>query len=571
MEMKKEVRYALKQHGKRRSTIRCMIRGTLMSLLVMTASVLTVNAIEVYKDSDTKVQWDNTIKYSAGYRLSDQEHGLIDNPNTDDGDRNFDPGLTSNRLDLLSEMDITYRDFGFRVSGAGWVDSVYLSDNDNDSPGTFNGKGKHDEFADDTEKLNGLKGELLDAFIFGKGKLGSFPASFRLGRHTLLWGETLYFASNGIANAQAPLDITKALGVPGTQAKELFMPVAQFSGQVQLVKNLTLAAYWQFEWRRSRMPAAGSYFSDADVIDAGGKMLITPPREVGGLGILSRGSDLGAGNSTSEFGEGNLDQFGAALRFRADIIDSDIGLYYVHYNEKSTYWLYMDPIVSKYFMVFPKDIHMVGASFGTQIGAVNVSGEISERFNTPLVSNTPLVTKTPVPLPFYRPGDNDDHALYARGNSFHANLSAIYLMNGGWLWEGGNIVAEAGYTYLSSIEKNPLTFANPGNPGERAFDTTRDDYAYGFRMVFEPAYYQVFSGIDLRVPIGLGYSPKGRSPVDLKFNGGADEGGDVSVGLDFDYLTVWKFGLKYTNYFGSDDTQHLGDRDFISFSAQRSF
>lgn len=137
---------------------------------------------------------------------------------------------------------------------------------------------------------------------------------------------------------------------------------------------------------------------------------------------------------------------------------------------------------------------------------------------------------------------------------------------------GGNFVGEVGYTYLSSIDKNPLTFANSANPGERAFDTTRDDYALGFRFVFEPAYYQVFSGIDIMVPIGLGYSPKGRSPVDLKFNGGgADEGGDISIGLNIDYLTVWKFGLKYTNYFGSDDTQHLGDRDFISFSAQRSF
>jgi hypothetical protein len=138
------------------------------------------------------------------------------------------------------------------------------------------------------------------------------------------------------------------------------------------------------------------------------------------------------------------------------------------------------------------------------------------------------------------------------------------------LWQGGSIVAEAAYTYLSRINENPLI--NPMNPNERAFDTTRDDYAYGFRMVLEPAYYQVFSGIDIRVPIGFGYSPKGRSPVDLKFNnGGADEGGDVSVGLDIDYLTVWKFGVKYTNYFGSDDTQHLGDRDFISFIAQRTF
>jgi len=52
-----------------------------------------------------KLRWDNTLKYSDAFRLKDQSRRLIADPNSDDGDRNFDKGIISNRLDLLSELD----------------------------------------------------------------------------------------------------------------------------------------------------------------------------------------------------------------------------------------------------------------------------------------------------------------------------------------------------------------------------------------------------------------------------------------------------------------------------------
>jgi hypothetical protein len=59
------------------------------------------------------------------------------NLNQDDGDNNFDKGLVSNRLDLLSELDMTWRNWGARVSGAAWYDPIYTRGNDNTS-GTAN-------------------------------------------------------------------------------------------------------------------------------------------------------------------------------------------------------------------------------------------------------------------------------------------------------------------------------------------------------------------------------------------------------------------------------------------------
>lgn len=530
-----------------------------VSILLLIWGVSTVGAFNIDTGTDWKVRWDTTFKGSTAFRVQGQDDVLTSSINADDGDRNFDPGLISARFDVLSELDITYHNFGARVSAAAWLDAMYNWSNDNDSPETFNPYSvPHDQFTGRTSALMGRYIEILDGFIFGKGNLGKFPASFRLGRHTLLWGESLFFASNGISYGQAPLDIIKALSVPATQAKELFLPVSQFSGQIQLAPNFSVAAFAQFEARVNRIPASGSYFSDADFIDDGGQRLLLdknpspgPPEALGSA--FWRGSDLTA----SEVGE-----WGISFRYRPEQIDTDLGLYYYRYNEKSQYWAYInpttaDPSINKagdYYLVYPENIHLIGASFGTQIGAVNVSGEVNGRLNAPLISTTQVAL----------PGsdaDNDDNALYAVGNTVHANISGIYFLGPTFLWQGGTLLAEVAAQYLVGITKN-----------SDAFDQTRDDYAIGFRVVLEPAYYQVFSGIDLKVPIGLGYTPAGRSPVDLKFNnGGAVGGGDVSIGLNVDYLQVWKFGIKYTNFFGGRGTQTLADRDFVSLSIQRTF
>lgn len=546
---------------------RNLFKTAVIALFLLPPLPLRVNAAQVYQDADWSVRWDNTVKASTSYRVENRSGGLIDaaHINADDGDRNFDRGITSARLDLLSELDLQYRNVGMRASAAGWVDAIYLDDNDNDSPATFNGSGANDGFSDEAETLHGKNIELLDAFAFARFNLGAMPTSIRAGRHTLMWGETLFMATNGIANGMAPTDLQKLLSVPSTEAKELFMPVNQLSGQVQIFSNLSLEGFAKFEWRRSRLPASGSYFSDMDMIDAGGEKILLGPNP--GLSLW-RADDMGAGDATSEFGETDLGSFGTSARFRFPNMDVDWGLYYHKYND-STPQVYLYPgknanlaagKAGEYRLVYPKNIHMIGASLGTQVGPVNVSAEASARIDTPLIS-------TPQTVSSGDQADNDDHPLYALGNTLHTNVSASYLfaagpsLGGRTLWDGATLLAEAGYTYLLDTTKN-----------ESAFDPTRDDYALGLRMTFEPNYYQVFSGFDMTLPIGVGYNPAGKSPVDSKFNvTGADEGGDVSLGLTGIYLNTWRMGISYTSYFGSSDTQTLADRDLISIHVQRTF
>ncbi len=48
-------------------------------------------------------RWDNTLRYNLAYRVNDQNEAILKNPNNDDGNRNFDKGIVSNRLDLFQK------------------------------------------------------------------------------------------------------------------------------------------------------------------------------------------------------------------------------------------------------------------------------------------------------------------------------------------------------------------------------------------------------------------------------------------------------------------------------------
>ncbi|GID03039.1 hypothetical protein TMM008_02410 [Pseudomonas sp. 008] len=507
---------------------------------------------------DLKIRWDNTLKYSAAWRVKEQSSKLTGDVNQDDGDRNFERGLISNRMDLLSEFDLSKNNMGLRVSGAGWYDSVYNRKNDNNSPFTNNSTSvSYDEFTSDTEKLHGRKAELLDAFVFGKADIGEMPATLRVGQHTVLYGESLFYGSNGIAGGQAPADIVKLLSVPGTQFKELVRPVPQISGQIQLRDNLALGAYYQLRWEADRLPAAGSYFSTVDLLDEGGERILAGP----GSSFI-RGKDKDAKDS----GQGGLQ-----LRYRPEDIDGEFGIYAIQYNAKS-------PVVhtnlseaftpTTYELVYPEKIKALGVSFSTTVGDTNVAGEFSVRDNMPLVPRAGAVTVLPgVEI------NNDNHPLYPVGRTAHGQVSWIGLLNAGPLWEGGSFIGEVAWNRRLSITKN----ADALDP-----NATRD--AGAVRMIFEPAYYQVMDGVDLTVPIGVGYGLFGKSSV-INPGFSVNHGGDFSVGVKADYLKTWKFSLSYTGFFGGEATsvepantpvqsysygQSLKDRDFVAFSVQRS-
>lgn len=535
-----------------------MPRGALL-LVLLTLALLPwqAQAFQSYVgDTDLSIRWDNTFKYSAAYRLRDQLDTLIADANYDDGDRNFDKGLVSNRFDWLSELEANLPFGGVRVSGAAWYDTVYNESNDNDSPLTNNSTSvPYDEFTDDTRDLHGRDVELLDAFVYANLDLADVGMTLRAGRLTQLYGETLFFGANGIADAQGPIDLVKLLTVPSSQFKEVLRPVEQLTFDLQVTSNLSFGAYYQFRWHETRLPAAGSYLSNAEIIGEGTESWILGP----GVAMTHR-DDL----EPDDQGQG-----GVKLRYTLDSLGIDLGLYAARYHAKTPTAAYIDPVATmNYRWVYAQDIETYGASATGSMGQLNWATELSYRHNAPLNTDPQVSVGLTA-------GNDEDDRLYAVGDTAHANLSGIYVMQPTFLWDGGALLAELAYNRRLKITDNESALAQ---------NTTKD--AWALRMIFEPTYFQVLTGLDLSVPIGLGYNFAGRSSAIANFNGGSSKAGDMSLGLKFVYRTVWNAGLSYVKYFGSADTftvphnspaphlsfqQSLEDRDFISFYISRAF
>lgn len=553
-----------------RAHLRMAIATPLALAAALVCHVPAALAAEIDTGSDAKLRWDNTFKYSNAFRLKERSPTLLADPTLDDGDQAFGKGLISNRIDWLTEADVSVANFGARLSGAAWYDSVYNSSNDNASPNTVNAVGRaHDEFTQATRNLHGRKAELLDALVYGKFDLGESRTTVRLGRHAFLYGESLFFGNNGIAGGMAPIDVVKALSVPNTQFKELLRPVNQVSFQSQLNSTWAVGGYYQFKWEKHRLPGVDSYFGNADLVGTGAERILvipqgaTPVTPAGGTAFL-RGDDIKAKNS----GQGGLQ-----LRFRPTDGNVDYGFYAIRYHEKGPQ-VYTAPNAAAgsdftaaswgtYHLVYPQGINAYGASFSTTLGDANVGGEVSMRTNAPLVSHTGVM------LPGVG-GDNAGNPLYAVGKTAHAQVSAIAVVPGSALWDTASLVGEVAWNRTLSISKNALAL----DPA-----TTRD--AWGLRMIFEPQYFQVADGLDISVPFGLGYTPRGRSSAVVGF--GVEHGGDMSLGLSADYLKVWKLSASVTHYLGAAGViantavdirtfkQTLKDRDFIAFSLTRTF
>ena len=536
----------------RASMVRLLVGGVISSVLPLYA---TAASIDVGND-DVKLRWDNTFKYSNAFRLKERSSVLLKDAGSDDGNNSFGRGLVSNRVDVLSEFDASYKNLGFRISGTSWYDTVYNRANDNTSAATSNNVSvPYNQFTKETRDRMGRKAELMDAFVFGTTNIGGLTATGRVGRHSLVFGETLFFGANGIANAQGPVDLVRQVSVPSSQFKEILRPVNQVSGQLQITSDISLAAYYHLKWEKTILPPVGSYLSSSDVGPEG--------TERAGPWLI--GKDIKPRNS----GQG-----GMQLKYRASSIDTEFGFYAARYHSTAPQLYFTTDFTASpatpysVLRVYHEGVRTYGTSASTTLFGANVAVEASVRENAPL-------TGGPVLVQYNAGANNGDNPAYAVGKTGHINVSSIYLLQASPFWQGGSFLMEMGWNRTLSVTKNPAAL----DP-----NTTRD--AYALRALFSPSYFQIAPGLDISVPMGIGYTPKGRSSAVFGFNSGVEKGGDFSIGVTGTYQNVWDFGITYIGFFGkaaplvtppNSPTQMLSfgqslkDRDFLSLYIKRTF
>ncbi len=210
---------------------------------------------------DLAIRFDNTVRANFGVRVESRDSKIGNSVLADEGDYSFNKGqAVANRLDILSEFDLVFKKkYGFRLSGAGWYDAAYgdKSRSNPNAPLSQIPSYVGNNYSPLVKRLyHGPSGEIMDAFVFGGFDLGSVPVQAKAGRHTLYWGESLFLGGHlhSISYSQNPLDLQKGFATPGTEAKELFRPLNQLSGQAQLSDTVSVAGQYLLEWESARYP-----------------------------------------------------------------------------------------------------------------------------------------------------------------------------------------------------------------------------------------------------------------------------------------------------------------------------
>lgn len=534
------------------------VRKQMNAVTLVKAASLIVFIVVIYSSNlanaatftygDTTITLNTTLSYSLGVRTAPVNSTLASALNGNDGDLNFRSGIMENRVSALEELDIKDGDYGLHASGEAYLDAVYLQHNKNNSPNTFNSVNiGRQSFPSGTVATDGRRIEGLAAYVFGSENFndGNDNLSWRVGRQTISWGQSLFFP-DGISGGQQPVDVYSANALPDPKLETIFLPTAAASVAYQAGSALTVQGYWQFEYEADQLTGTGSYFSTNDFVGPGGQRILLTPNNQGGVGLY-HGHDLKPNG---------LDQFGLAMT--AQLGDWDAGLYFVRFDAK-TPSLYVYPGaatsqpngVGKYALVYGKGINLVGASFSTLVGSVtNLAGEISLRNNQPLAGGTIIVGQG-------TRADNGNHNLYPVGDVVNLQLSTIITTNPFRFFPNG--VTVEGETVLNRV----MTVTK--NRQNLATGMTADGGA--FQVQVTPTYF-IGPTLQVDIPVGLTCNFLGKSLYD----GGIIAGtGIIDAGLTLTYRGVWVTGFNYQRYYGGLNGQPLLDRDFATVFIHRSF
>jgi len=543
---------------------RFLILSVLFFPLVFCSQTMAMN-FDLGKE--LTLDMDVHLTYAAAMRLEDPDNDLLTNVNTDDGNRNFDQGdLVNNKFSVLMDIDLNRDNVGLFVRPRAFYDFAY----------------DDDKFSDDTQDRHRDTAEILDAFAYGTFDVSGHDLDIRVGRQVVNWGESLYL-TGGISSAMNPMDATIATA-PGIEVKELFLPTGQVSAKVDLWKNVSLSGFAKFEWDKTRLPEAGSYFSAADMLDDAGEKIIvsSAPAPFAALNpvlnLLSEGPTI---DRVSDKDASDSGEFGISLSYVADQLNgTEFSFYYMNYHEKtpmvindlgsggtSKNWA-AEPVTlpngmtvplsaalagmgmdaaqqaqviggltmmdsSSYHLEYAEDVKLYGLSIGTEIADASVGVDVSYR------------TDYPVAL---------SDGTYTYAEDLQAQINAIYsLGRAPFLWDSWLLQGGIGFNHVYGLDGDEKLSA--------------DEFAWGGSASLSLDFFYILPELDMKTTFSYKFNPNGTA-VNAAFTENKDS---LGVAFDFTYKQDYKFGVNYVAFIGSASDNNLTDRDYIGFNFKYSF
>ncbi|MNE18660.1 hypothetical protein D3C80_1117080 [compost metagenome] len=168
---------------------------------------------------------------------------------------------------------------------------------------------------------------------------------------------------------------------------------------------------------------------------------------------------------------------------------------------------------------------------------MSVGVDLNYRTNMPLVSNVAALPAGALP----------DDTPGARGNTVHGLVNVVGTLGDTALFDSAAYAAELTWNTWTAVTDNKALFK--GNDSYNAVDKP-DKNATALGLNFTPTWFQVFPGADLSLPLSFSQGLHGNSVVTL---GGNEGTGSYSVGVGLDYLSQYRFDLKYVDFFGDVD------------------
>jgi hypothetical protein len=308
--------------------------------VVLAAAVMscatTAHAVELFGDSQNwSGSLDTTLSYGSVWRVQSSQKNIICTSNGgnarscnyDDGTLNYGTGQVSNLFRGLTELQLEYKQrFGIFARA-----DTFLDTKADDTDRTDLTSSAKDQVEKDTN--------MLDLFGYARFDVGSMPAELRVGKQVVSWGESTFFLT-GMASLNH-FDVTKLRGA-AVNLRAGLLPQDQIYFNISPTANLTLEAFYQWDWDDTEPDPVGSWFSTNDFAVKGGEFVMLG---FGGYGDL--GTDwtpLGGffdpnfqhvprrpGNTPKDSG-----QYGFAARyfFEGLLGGTEIGLYFANYHSR---------------------------------------------------------------------------------------------------------------------------------------------------------------------------------------------------------------------------------------------
>jgi len=532
----------------------------------------------------------------------------------DDGRLNFRErgDLVSTPLLLSGQVDLKYHNFGLNLRGNARYDYT-LENHEVDFGSSAAGYGEGVTLGD--TRADALRDYRIEVYAYGDFKPGEHALHLGVGDKVLKWGEGLFF-SNGL-NAVNPYDVA-ALRAPGT---DLRLSVPMIYGKYALSDALSLEAFYQLQWRRTVLDGCGTAFSSYDYISDNcvGTFPQGPNDWVAQQAKLY--IDRGPDRRPSDSG-----QFGLALHYKADSLNTDFGLYGMNIHSREPFaslqvsnhdspgtgW--RNPLADpgnlahngNYFVDYPEDIHIYGLSFHSNLfRATQLFGEYSYRPNQPVQLATgdliPAFASDPATLGAVigQPLTLGEDALNAAPGSIYngydrreisqLTLGAIQPIPGVLGSKALVLVAEAGMkamhdlpgldqrrynktnVYGSDLAAGSAMGCAIGAPEQRykKYACSSDGYttemSWGYRLRAQLLYPEVAKDLTLKPYMMYGQDVDGWS-WDRNFVEGREIG---QLGVSAEYRDRYSIDLHWA---GSGHTRLAGtDRDYIGLTVSAKF